>query len=82
MQKDGRIYELNKKQIVIPQKVIKTFFEWNTSEEKANNQVYDERVTIALLLVCVDMADLISNTVPKYVKDFIESKYQNSFLKH
>ncbi|XP_055308998.1 uncharacterized protein LOC129572908 [Sitodiplosis mosellana] len=72
--KEGRVYMLGEKQIIVPAKVIDTFLQWNT--EKPDQVEYDERQTIALLLVCVTPGDLaqhkVSNDVIAFLKGFLE----------
>lgn len=58
------------KQIEVPTKVINKLKSWNESEEKSGPD-YDEYVTIAILLVCVNPDDLARGKISKFVKDFI-----------
>lgn len=56
----------------IPAKVVNTFKVWNT--EKASEEEYDQRMTIALLLMYVSPVDLAAHSVDAKIKEFISGK--------
>lgn len=62
------------KKILIPNKVINVLKGWNQNESSSGPD-YDKRVTVALLLVCVDTADLVNHKVNDDVKKFIAGKH-------
>lgn len=72
-QKQGhRIYMLGTKQLEIPKRVIETFREYNTIFPASES--YDQRMTVALLLMCVSTNDLATHTVDPDIKEFISGK--------
>lgn len=50
---------LGKRQITVPDKVIKRLGEWNTFPDKSTRE-YDERAAIALLMVAASADDIIA----------------------
>lgn len=65
---------LGKNKFEIPFKVIEKLTEWNTRSEN-DNQKYDKKVVVALLLMCVTFDDLALHNVKQEIKDFIFGKY-------
>lgn len=72
---------LGNKQIEIPKKFVETLREWNI--KFASNREYDNRIIIALLLICVDPEDLSKYNVGEEVKKFMLGRFEqfsNGFL--
>lgn len=63
---------LGTKRLEIPKRVIETFHEYNTI--LAANEKYDQRLTIALLLLCVSTDELATHTVDPDIKKFISGE--------
>lgn len=62
---------------MVPKKVIDTFKLWN---ELYYDEEYDERMCIALLLVCLREEDLQMGTVDNDVRSFIRGVYIFEYL--
>lgn len=71
-----RIYLIGKKKVKLSAKMIERFTEWNTIHGMDSSQAreYDERMTIALLLLCVSVADIARHEIPAEAKSFIHGK--------
>lgn len=65
---------MGEKKILIPNKVINVLKGWNQNESTLGTD-YDKRITVALLLVCVDTADLVNHKVNDDVKKFIAGEH-------
>lgn len=58
--------------VLMPNKVIDTFFEWNTDSDQFGGTEYDKKMTVALLLLTTTQDDLVHFNVNQNVKDFIQ----------
>lgn len=76
-QMEVRTYMVGRKKVKLSAKMVQKFTEWNTVHGIGSTQAmeYDERMTIALLLLCVSAADIVSHAIPAEVKHFINSKF-------
>lgn len=72
-----RTYMVGRKKVKLSAKMVQKFTEWNTVHGMGSTQAmeYDERMTIAVLLLCVSAVDIIRHAIPAEVKDFINSKF-------
>lgn len=63
---------LGEKRLNVPANVVETFKTWNTL--KQSEEEYDERMTIALLLLYVNPHDLANNCIDASMKEFISGR--------
>lgn len=63
---------IGKKKVKLPGKMVERFTEWNTVH--ATDRDYDERMTVALLLLCTNPNDIVRHAISDEIKHFIKCK--------
>lgn len=67
----GRVYEIGKTLVKVPQKVVDKIIEWNTGPER-DNLCYDRKICHSLLLSLVHKDLLRKSVVSDDVMEFIK----------
>lgn len=75
IQKNGRLYEMNRMFVSISVDVINKFCEWSSNAFR-NDKHYDKKMVELLLVNCLGKPRLAEGNIPPRVKKFVAGKFR------